>query len=167
MGLIYFFLAVIAEFVLFMGMVFSEQWLTGSYQKLKPILRWSIFIPLSVLRSYLFSLMVMLSVGYIVRLNESFVIFLTYITTPLVLFYTLSITIPKGKKIVPIILNVLWILAGLYKIAIQRYDWITTIFQALVLSICLYFIIKIPKKDIIAMSYRKGSEPDNTGTPSQ
>ena len=158
MGLVYFFLAVIVEVVLYMIIVISELWLTGSYQKLNHLLRWLIFLPISVLRSFLLSAMVMLSVGYIVRLDEDFVKFLTYIITPVAFFYTLSISIPKGKKIIPIVLNAFWILGGIYKIIIHSYDWITTVFQVLILSVFLFIIIKIPKENIISMSYRKKDE---------
>ncbi len=139
MGIVYFFISVGIFFILVVLLSVSEQWIKSGFQNLNVWLRWVLFLPLSIARSLSISLAVMLNTRIIFHLNEHFALLLNWVVAPIFFFYTIGITIPKGKKVVTLFFALIWALGGLIEILNREDFWVTRILQ--VISIVVFMII--------------------------
>lgn len=142
---------------------YSEIWIRSNYNKFPLWLRWLIFLPLSILRSMIFSLGSAVYFIWFSSINEHITLLLQWIISPIFFFYTIGITIPKGKKIMPLILSLIWIAGGVFAIISKEEEFvITRIFQ--ILSIAVFMIVweKLNKNEDNA-EQGIGNEPQKSG----
>lgn len=83
---------------------FSEKWIDGSYQELSKFLRWILFLPVTFIRLVLFGFFVTFQNDNGLSYNLSFLVNAVFV------MYSIGRTIPLGKKIIPIVLSIIWII---------------------------------------------------------
>lgn len=134
--------------LLVIALVSTDTWFKGSYQKTNIVLRWFLFLPLSIARAGLISIVLMLNNVYVNPINKHLAIFINWVVVPIFLFYTISITIPKGKKAFPLIVCFSWIFFGILELVTDpNINIVMRIIQTVVLVIFSVVWIRIPKED--------------------
>lgn len=136
MGILYFFAACAIFAILLMIIIASELWLNSSYKNTNIIVRWLVFLPISIIRAGLVAVAVTLNTLYIAPLNPHFVMFLNWVAMPLVLFYTISKTLPQGKKIVPLVLCIIWLALNIFELIRGSQYTVMIILQSLGVNLC-------------------------------
>jgi len=161
MGIVYFFIAC-GIFVVLIGLLgISEQWIRAGYQKLSPWLRWLLFLPISAARSIALSIAIFANTQIIFRLNEHFSLLVNWIAAPIFFFYTVGITIPKGKKVIPLAFAILWgALGALEAIKFSEYR-ISRILQTLFIVVFIIVWFRLPKNEIFQEESLLDQQDDN------
>lgn len=151
MGFFKFLLTGAVYFLLVTILISTDYWIRGSYQNMNTILRWLLFLPVSVMRAGMIAAALILNTVYLAPLNEYLALSINWIVVPIFLFYSIMISIPYGKKVVPIVLAVTWATLGIVEIITLEPNWGVRIAQTIALVIFIVVVIKMDKQDIYSI----------------
>lgn len=145
------FLYYIIAFIVFNIMIYvifqSLEWIKGNYKNTSELVRWVIFLPISITMSGSVSIALLLNTYYLFPLREALASCINWVAVPIFLFYIISLTIPRGKKVTPIILCALWVILGALSIINHDPEPIIRIIQVVALSYFMFLWAKTPACD--------------------
>ena len=79
---------------------------------------------------------------YVWPMNEILVRVVSWVLTPILLFYTVFKTIPRAKKPVTIVLASLWLALGVYDLVFAAKDFVPRLIQSLALALFIYYVAR-------------------------
>jgi hypothetical protein len=106
---------------------------------LNVLAQWSLFLPVSIFRSYACIAIISGVFGVIFPINNNILLSITWSVSPIIFLFTVSKTIPKGKHIVTNVLGGLWIIGSIFEVVIQSKNYIVRIVQILAVLVYLFF----------------------------
>jgi len=138
-------------FMLFIAIIQIFAWLyawgKGGYQDISEWLRWVIFLPISIIGAGVLSIALLINTHYLFPLKEEVGLCISWVIIPMILFYAVSITIPRGKKIMPMILCAIWVALSIFSVINNDPNQIIRVIQIITMSCFLFLWAKTPTKD--------------------
>jgi hypothetical protein len=144
MGFVYLMLGLFLWCVAVSVLLWSEKWLKTEYIKLAIKFRWLIFIPISILRSWLAG--VVISAPFFFLYNPAGQP-ISWIASFFMLVYTVSLTIPRAKKIIPLIICIVTTVLVIVELVLQTWpeEFIARIFQLVANCIFIFVWVRLPQ----------------------
>lgn len=130
------------------ALFWSHEWLNGSYKKSSAWVKWLAFLPISIARAGLIAAALFINTLYLFPIRESIAQCINWIVVPVFFFYTISLTIPRGKKVVPMTLCTLWMILGVLSILNGDPHVVIRGIQVVALAYFLFLWAKIPTEDL-------------------
>lgn len=134
--------------LLLVALIWSQTWLNGSYQKYYEWVRWIVFLPISIARAVLAASMLFINMHYVFPLKESIALGILWVVVPILFFYTIGITIPRGKKVTPVVLCVLWIILDMLSVINGDSHEVIRGIQIVALGFFLFIWVRMSSEDL-------------------
>jgi hypothetical protein len=119
-------------------LLFLIEKLIKYFIKLNSVIRWVLFLPVSIARSCFCVLILWVIFGGIFPIKENVLVSINWSVAPIIFLHTINKTIPRHSKIAVNILGVLWIIGSVYEIITQSGRAFARVIQ--IVSMLVYII---------------------------
>ena len=125
--------------IFFLITLYFIEKLLVKYKKFNSIIRWLLFLPVSILRAFSCVMIISILFQGIFEINDTILSCVLWSMSPIILLLTINKTIPAKNRIIINTLGVLWIAGSIYEIIINSGNTIARIIQIISMAVYIAF----------------------------